>query len=450
MLSSCFSRAHRLLPHTDATRKAMLDVIGVSNQEELFTPIPQELRRDMAPTIPKGVTEAEIMRKFKGFASKNTPASDTAFFLGAGCYRHHVPALVDHLIQRSEFLTPYTPYQSEISQGTLQALFEYQSLVANLSGMDFSNASMYDGATSCMEAALVATRVSRKPKILLHSSVHPHWIETVQTACRHNPSVTCEVVDKVSDWKDVACVVVQNPAVDGSVFDISGCAKKCHENKALLIAACSEIVSLGMLKNPGQMGADIFTAEGSSLGSTMNFGGPTLGIFAGKNAIIRQAPGRLVGQTKDSNGQTCYCLTLAAREQHIKREKATSNICTSSSLMATAFSIHLSLLGAEGLAKMARWNNYNAMKLAKKVSEIPGVKVETDKFFNEFTVALPKNAEQMVDALCDEKVLAGVPLTRLYQGLKDVDPKKMLMAATELTTDEDIAKVCSAMKRYLA
>ena len=450
MLSSTFARSHRLLPHTEATRRAMLDVIGVSTQEDLFAPIPKELRRDMSPKIPNGAPETDIIRKFTEMARKNTPAGETAFFLGAGSYRHHVPALVDHLIQRSEFLTPYTPYQSEISQGTLQALFEFQTLAANLSGMDFSNASMYDGATSCMEAALVATRVARKPKILLHSSLHPHWIETVQTACRHNPKVSCEVIDKVTDWKDVACVVVQNPSVDGSVFDISDCAKKCHENKALLIAACSEIVSLGMLKNPGEMGADIFAAEGSSLGSPMNFGGPSLGIFAGKNAIVRQAPGRLVGQTKDSNGETCYCLTLAAREQHIKREKATSNICTSSSLMATAFSIHLALLGADGLAKMARWNNYNAMKLAKKVGEIPGVKVETDKFFNEFTVSLSKNAEQMVDALCADKVLAGVPLTRLYQNSKDVDPKKMLMAATELTTDEDIAKVCSAMRKYLA
>jgi glycine dehydrogenase subunit 1 len=439
---------NRLLPHTNATRQAMLDVIGVKNQEELFEPIPRELRRDMSGTIPAGVGEAEITRTFQALASKNVPADGTAFFLGGGCYRHFVPAVVDHLVQRSEFLTPYTPYQSEFSQGTLQALFEFQSLASRISAMDFSNATMYDGATSCMEAALVATRQTRKPKILIHKSLHPHWAEVLETTCRHNPSVFCERLtgDTVKDWSDVACVIVQNPAVDGLAFDVSSFSKQCHDNKALLIQACSEIVSLGLLKPPGEMGADIFAAEGSSLGSPMNFGGPTLGMFCGKNSIVRQAPGRLVGKTLDADGKPCYCLTLAAREQHIRREKATSNICTSASLMATAFTIHLSLLGAEGFAKMAKLNHYNAVRLAKSIGSIPGVKVETPCFFNEFTVGLPKAAHAMVEALADQKVLAGVPFTRLDE---NADPKKLLMAATEVTTSEEIEKVTDAVRKYL-
>ncbi|OHT09718.1 putative glycine dehydrogenase [decarboxylating] subunit 1 [Tritrichomonas foetus] len=453
MMLSSFKRClnHRFLPHSDETRKAMLDVIGVKTQEDLFSTIPNNLKCDMSKTIPSGVDEKQVLQKFQNLASKNLPASETAFFLGAGSYRHYVPALVDHLIQRSEFMTPYTPYQSEISQGTLQALFEFQTLVANISSMDFSNATMYDGATSCMESALVATRVTHKPKILIHPSLHPHWIQVVETAGRHNPNITVERMktQNVENWKDVACVIVQNPSVDGSVCDLSNMSNEAHKNKALLVAACSEIVSLGLIKPPGQMGADIFAAEGSSLGSTMNFGGPLLGLFAANKSLMRQAPGRLIGQTKDSDGNDVYCLTLAAREQHIKRDKATSNICTSSSLMGIAFSIHLALLGKEGFAKMAQLNHINASKLTKLIGGIEGVKIDTDKFFNEFTVTLPKAAEPMVDSLVEDKVMCGVPYTRLYRGFDSVNENKLLMAATELTTEDDMLKVYSAMKKYL-
>lgn len=453
MISASFLRStHRLLPHTAQSRKEMLDVIGVSSQEELFATIPDELKRDMCNTIPAGVDEMTIVRKCKEMAKKNlTSEQCEAFFLGGGSYRHHVPSVVDHLVQRSEFMTPYTPYQAEVSQGTLQSLFEFQTLCSNLSAMDFANCSMYDGATSAMEGAIVATRTQRKSKILLHSSLHPHWIETIETAARHNPKITTERFSTPfpENWNDVACVVMQNPAVDGSVFDMSRVAEEAHKNKALLVSGCAEIASLGLIKPPGEMGADIFAGEGSSLGSTMNFGGPMLGIFAGKNPIMRQAPGRLVGETTDKDGNRCYCLTLAAREQHIKREKATSNICTASSLLATSFSIHLSLLGKEGFAKMAKLNHYNAITLAKKIGAIPGVKVETDRFFNEFTVRLPKAAEPMVEKLADEKILCGVPYTRLYQGFDNVDEKKMLMAATELSTVDEMDKAVSAIKRYL-
>ena len=444
---------HRFLPHTDETRKEMLEKIGVKSQDDLFSKIPDNLKTDMSDKIPKGVDESTIIKKFKDLASKNLTSNQAAFFIGGGVYRHFVPSVVDHLIQRSEFMTPYTPYQSEISQGTLQALFEFQTLAANLADLDFANATMYDGATACMEAALVAIRSTNKKKVLIHRSLHPHWIQVIETINRHNPNMCVERLkgDKVEDWKDVACVIIQNPAVDGKVCDLSAIAEEAHKNKALMISACSEIVSLGLIKPPGKMGADIFAAEGSSLGSTMNFGGPLLGIYAAKKELMRQTPGRLVGQTKDSQGITSYCLTLAAREQHIKRGKATSNICTSSSLMGIAFSIHLALLGKEGFTKMAKWNHYNATKLAKKIGSIEGVKIETDRFFNEFTVKLPKPADLMVEALVDDKVLCGIPYTRLYQGFNDlnIDENKMLMAATELTTDEDIEKVYNSMKKYL-
>jgi glycine dehydrogenase subunit 1 len=428
----------------------MLKAIGVTSQDGLFDSIPVELRKETSNAIPKGISESEVIERFRQFSNRNVPTSETAFFLGGGMYRHFVPSLVDALISRSEFLTPYTPYQAEASQGTLQSMFEFQTLVAAVAQMDFSNASMYDGATSMKEAAFVANRITKKPKIMIHKSVHPHWIQTIETAVRHYPVVTCERFTEMKDWKDVCCVLYSNPSVDGSIADLTNISKEARKNKAMMVIGTSEIVSLGLLKSPGEMDADMFVGDGNSLGSGMSFGGPQLGLFAGKNSVMRQAPGRLIGQATDPEGNIGYCLTLAAREQHIKREKATSNICTAGALLATAFSIHLSLLGKEGFRKLARINHHNAILLADEIAKIDGVKITTPTFFNEFTVQLPKDTELMVEELADQKILAGVPLTRLYKGFDDVDPKKMLMAATELTTQEDIDRVTKAIRKYLA
>ena len=445
----------RYLPLTPADRAEMLGVVGAATIDDLFVDVPQSARRaDLAP-LPPHAGELEVERELARLAAKNRAAGAGPFFLGAGAYRHHVPATVDHVIQRSEFLTSYTPYQPEIAQGTLQMLFEFQTQVAALTGMEVANASMYDGSTACAEAVMMAHRVTRRPKAVFSGGVHPHYLETTRTSAhvagvevvRMAPAVDAEAAVIEAIDGETACVVVQTPNVFGTATDVSRIAEAAHAAGALLVVVTTEAVSYGLLKSPGAMGADIAVAEGQSIGNGLNFGGPYVGLFAVREKLVRQAPGRLCGETVDADGRRGFVLTLSTREQHIRRDKATSNICTNSGLCALAFSIHMSLLGEAGLRQLARINHAKARRLRDALAAMPGVEVLTPRFFNEIAVRLPANAAQVVDDLAAEDILAGVPFSRLdpKAGMDDV----LLLAATETTTDADITALASALERHL-
>src|SRR6185436_19785605 len=384
-------------------------------------------------------------------------AGDGPFFVGAGAYRHHVPAAVDHIIQRSEFLTSYTPYQPEIAQGTLQYLFEFQTQVANLTGMEVANASMYDGSTATAEAVLMAHRVTRRKKAVLAGNLHPHYRETVETvsgmsdhavvALPPAPHGAEDILGAID--KETSCVVLQTPDVYGHVHDLRPIAEKAHAAGALLIAVVTEVVSLGLVTPPGEMGADIVVGEGQSIGNGLNFGGPYAGLFASRMKYVRQMPGRLVGETVDAEGKRGFVLTLSTREQHIRREKATSNICTNSGLCTLAFTIHLSLLGEAGLRRLARINHANALLLAEMLGAVPGVELLNKMFFNEFTVRVRGDAAAVVERLAARGILGGVPASRLDPGraeLRDL----IIVASTEVNTDEDRAAYAKALKEVLA
>ncbi len=446
----------RYLPHTDTDRKAMLDAIGVASIDDLFVDVPDAGRLDGLIDLPLKQGELQVERAMSALSSKNISASSVPFFVGAGAYKHHIPSTVDHLIQRSEFLTAYTPYQPEISQGTLQTLFEFQTQVAQLTGMDVANASMYDGSTACAEAVMMAARVTRRMKAVMAGNVHPHYVEAAKTLAKYS-DVEIEVtepglggldalINAIDD--ETACVVVQTPDVFGQLHDLRAISEAAHAKGALVIAAFTEVVSLGLIEAPGAMGADIAVGEGQSIGVGLNFGGPYVGLFACKDdrRFIRQMPGRLAGETVDADGRRGYVLTLSTREQHIRRDKATSNICTNAGLCALAFTIHMTLLGEKGLKQMAVINHETACTLADALGGIDGVDVLNDAFFNEFAVRLPKNANEVVDQLAKLGVLAGVPASRLFPGqFEDV----LLVAATEINTDEDIAIFDKALRSVL-
>ncbi|MCG8490900.1 MAG: aminomethyl-transferring glycine dehydrogenase subunit GcvPA, partial [Sneathiellales bacterium] len=386
----------------------------------------------------------------------NLSPSQAPFFIGAGAYRHHVPTVVDHLIQRSEFLTAYTPYQPEISQGTLQALFEFQTQVALITGMDVANASMYDGATSCAEAVLMACRVTRRKKAIMSGNLHPHYREVTQTTLQYTDFSAEELSPApmaVEDFsakleKDIACVVVQNPDFFGRLQDLSDLAEKCHEIGALLVVVVNEVVSLGAVTSPGEMGADIVVGEGQSIGVPLSYGGPYVGLLATRQKYVRQMPGRLCGETIDQEGKRGFVLTLSTREQHIRREKATSNICTNAGLCSLAFSIHMSLLGETGFAQLAKINHGEAVAAAEAIDAIEGVEVLNDTFFNEFTVKLPGQAEDVVEKLAAKGILAGVPVSRLIPENKELE-NLLLVTATETNSDEDVRRLVAALKEAL-
>jgi glycine dehydrogenase subunit 1 len=389
-------------------------------------------------------------------AAKNLSAGAAPFFLGAGAYRHHVPAAVDYLIQRGEFLTSYTPYQPEIAQGTLQSLFEFQTQVALITDLDVANASMYDGATAAAEAVMMANRVTRRKKAILAGNLHPHYRDVIATYGRFNGFATIAVKPDPQGKDDLAalidnataCVVVQNPGFFGEIRDFTALADTCHRAGALLVVVVTEILSLGLIKPPGAMGADIVAAEGQSLGNALEFGGPYVGLFATREKFMRQLPGRLAGQTVDTEGRRGFVLTLSAREQHIRREKATSNICTNSGLCALAFSIHLALLGESGLTRLAELNHAKAVQLAERLEKLPGVSLLNQTFFNEFTLRLPRPAAPLVDALAARGILAGVPVSRLLPERGDL-ADALLVAATELTTDSEIDALEAALREAL-
>ena len=441
----------RYLPLTPDDRAAMLARIGAGSIDDLFCDVPQSARRSEPFDLPRHAGELEVERQIAGLASRNRSAGQGPFFCGAGAYRHHVPATVDHIIQRSEYLTSYTPYQPEIAQGTLQVLFEFQTQVAALTGLEVANASMYDGSTACAEAVMMAQRITRRRRAVLSGGVHPHYAETTQTIARaegmeivRRPAAIDAEADVLSAIDDqTACVVVQTPNVFGVATDVTEIARAAHAAGALLIVVTTEALSFGLLKSPGAMGADIAVAEGQSIGNGLNFGGPYIGLFACRQKYVRAMPGRLCGETVDADGRRGFVLTLSTREQHIRREKATSNICTNSGLCALAFSIHLSLLGGVGLRQLAGLNHSRARSLHSRLADVPGVEVLTKSYFNELAIRTPVPALELVEDLLQDGVIAGVPFARLdpSAGMDDV----LLVAATELTTDEDIAALAAAL-----
>ncbi|MBA3576470.1 MAG: aminomethyl-transferring glycine dehydrogenase subunit GcvPA [Sphingomonas sp.] len=447
----------RYLPLSDADRSEMLAAIGAQSIDDLFVDVPQDARLDgLIQGLPLHASELSVERQLGAMARKNMVAGEVPFFLGCGAYRHHIPASVDHIIQRGEFLTSYTPYQPEIAQGTLQVLFEFQTQVARLFGCDVANASMYDGSTACWEAIGMAGRITRRDKAILSSGLHPHYVKVAQTMARFTGDVLDIAQPELGPETDserliaaiddeTSAVVVQYPDILGRIADLTPIADAAHAKGALLIAVVTEPVALGLIKSPGEMGADIVVGEGQAIGVGLQFGGPYVGLFATREKFVRQMPGRLAGETVDATGKRGFVLTLSTREQHIRREKATSNICTNSGLCALAFSVHLSLLGEKGLRQLASLNHARACEVADRLSAIPGVELVNDSFFNEFTVRLAVEARPAVHAMVERGVLGGVSLGRLYPGVETLE-KGLVVAVTETTTDEDIDALEAALK----
>ena len=451
----------RYLPLTQPDRAAMLATIGASSIDDLFVDVPEAIRLDgPIAGLPAHASELAVERHMTALARKNMSAGDGPFFLGCGAYRHHVPASVDHIIQRGEFLTAYTPYQPEIAQGTLQMLFEFQTQVARLLGTDVANASMYDGSTACWEAIGMARRITRRGKAILSGGLHPHYVSVARTMAKYTgdaldvalPALTAEtdldaLIARIDG--DTSCVVVQYPDILGRIADLRPLADACHAQKALLVAVVTEPVALGAIKSPGEMDADIVVGEGQSIGVGLQFGGPYVGLFGCKEKYVRQMPGRLTGETVDADGRRGFVLTLSTREQHIRREKATSNICTNSGLCALAFSIHMTLLGEAGLRALAATNHAGAVAAAERLVKVPRVRLVNDTFFNEFTLDLGREARPIVRALADKGILAGVSLGRLYPDEAGL-ANGLVVAVTETTTAEDVETLAQALQEVLA
>lgn len=451
----------RYLPLTDADRAEMLSVIGAASINDLFIDVPAEARLPgTIPGLPDHASELAVERHMAKLARQNLSAGEAPFFLGAGAYKHHVPASVDHLIQRGEFLTAYTPYQPEIAQGTLQVLFEFQTQVARLLGCDVANASMYDGSTACWEAIGMARRITKRGKAMLSSGLHPHYVSVARTMAKFTGDDLAHAtpeLDSESDInaliagidKDTSCVVVQYPDILGRIADLTPLADAAHAAGALLVAVVTEPVALGAIRSPGEMGADIVVGEGQSIGVGLQFGGPYLGLFACKQKYVRQMPGRLCGETVDAAGKRGFVLTLSTREQHIRREKATSNICTNSGLCALAFSVHMTLLGEKGLRQLAGLNHALAVQAADRLAKVPGVSLINSSFFNEFTLVLSKDAREVVRNLADKGVLGGVSLGRLFPDAPEIG-NGLIVAVTETVTPEDIETFAAALEEELA
>jgi glycine dehydrogenase subunit 1 len=455
------SETMRYLPLNDTDRGAMLAAIGAPDVEALFADVPAEARLDgPIARLPGHASEMAVERHMARLSAESLSAGSVPFFLGAGAYRHHVPATVDHMIQRGEFLTAYTPYQPEIAQGTLQVLFEFQTQVARLFGTDVANASLYDGSTACWEAIAMAGRITRRSKAVISGGLHPHYVRTAQTMARFTGDTlvtSAPVLDAEADDDAViaaidaetACVLVQYPDVLGRIPDLARISAAAAAQGALVVAVVTEPVALGLIESPGTLGADIVVGEGQSLGVGLQFGGPYLGLFGCREKFVRQMPGRLCGETVDADGKRSFVLTLSTREQHIRREKATSNICTNSGLCALAFSVHLTLLGGSGLAQMARASHLRAVETAKALGTVPGVELVNAQYVNEFAVTLPKPAAEVVDALAKRRVLCGVALSRLVPNAPAL-ANVLLVATSELTTTEDIAALVAALTEVLA
>ena len=450
----------RYLPLSDADRSAMLETIGAGSVDELFRDVPAEARLDgPIRELPMHASELSVERQLGAMAKKNMVAGEVPFFLGCGAYRHHVPASVDHIIQRGEFLTAYTPYQPEIAQGTLQVLFEFQTQVARLLGCEVANASMYDGSTACWEAIGMARRITRRKKAVISDGLHPHYVSVCNTMARFTGDMLETALPSLEAATDEArliaaidgetsCVVVQYPDILGRIADLTPIAEAAHAAGALLVAVVTEPVALGLIKAPGEMGADIVVGEGQSIGVGLQFGGPYVGLFATREKYVRQMPGRLAGETVDATGKRGFVLTLSTREQHIRREKATSNICTNSGLCALAFSVHMTLLGETGLTRLAAINHDRAVAVAERLAALPGVELVNDAFFNEFTLKLPVEARPAVHAMVAKGVLGGVSLGRLYPGEASL-ANGLVIAVTETVTDADVDALEAALKEIV-
>src|SRR6266705_1153928 len=424
----------------------MLRQIGLESPEELFQSIPAELRLSNALQTPDALSEIELLRNFENLAAQNI-AAQRACFLGACAYSHYIPTVVDHLISRSEFFTAYTPYQPEISQGTLQSIFEFQTLVCQLTGMEIANASMYDGSTALAEAVLMAERVTRRSKVIASSAIHPQYLEVAQTYVQHAgielqpvpfDLVTGQTPTSAFDTMDAqtAAVVVQSPNFFGCLEDLQALSEKAHANGALLIVAITEAMSLGLLRSPGFCGADIVAAEGQSFGVPLSFGGPYVGLFATRDKYARQIPGRLVGEAYDKNGRRGFVLTLATREQHIRREKATSNICTNEGLIALAATIDLETMGRRGVQEAARQCAQKAHYAARMIATVEGFSLPfSAPFFNEFVVRAETEASPLLDKLAREKGIdGGIALSRFYSDRAN----DFLVCVTETNTREQV------------
>ncbi|MFZ5519337.1 MAG: aminomethyl-transferring glycine dehydrogenase subunit GcvPA [Candidatus Zhuqueibacterota bacterium] len=441
------------IPNTDADRRAMLERIGVKNFEELIANIPDDLRFKGDFNLPEPLSEMEIFREMNQIGRCNQTATDAVSFLGGGAYDHFIPAAVGHIISRPEFYTAYTPYQPEVSQGTLQAIYEYQSMIAELMEMEVANASMYDGGSALAEAAMMALAETRKKKILLSRTVHPYYRHIIKTYC-HGLGADIQLVEmdngitsladlKAKADRDTAAIIIEHPNFLGyleQVFEIDAIAK---EIDAMFITS-NDPISLGALEPPGRYGVDVATGEGQCLGNSLNFGGPYLGVFAAKEKYIRRMPGRIVGATEDKQGRSGFVLTFQTREQHIRREKATSNICTNQALNALAATVYLALMGKQGIQEVASLCLQNSHYLAEQIQQLDNYKLAfTAPFFKEFVVKTPIAPDKVINKLVDYNIFAGIDLTRFDMGIQD----GLLIAVTEKRTKDEMDLFVDALSK---
>lgn len=440
----------RYIPNSPEERAEMLASVGLSNASELFRTIPADVQLGRKLNITDPLAEPEVIAAMEAMAAKNTGATKPSF-LGAGVYSHFSPTVVDHLIQRSEFFTSYTPYQPEISQGTLQYIFEFQTLVCQLTGMEVANASMYDGSTAMAEAYLMAQRVTRRDKIVVAKSVHPEYRDVAVTYAQHGDTEIVEIgfdeaTGRVSGLEALddktAALVVQSPNFFGCIEDLKSLADAAHAVGALLVVAVTEAISFGMLKTPGSCGADIVVGEGQSWGIPMSFGGPHVGLFATQEKYVRQMPGRLAGVAYDKNGNRGFVLTLSTREQHIRREKATSNICTNQGLIALAATIYMESMGKKGLQEVAVQNAQKAAYAKKKIAEIDGYEIAfSAPTFNEFVVRGPRPATEILESVREKGIIGGLALPKYYSDRLN----EFLVCATETNTKTQIDNLVAAL-----
>ncbi len=440
-------------PNTEEEQREMLQAIGVESFEELLETVPEAVRFREKFHLPDPASELEAFKLLREISQRNASVNDYACFLGGGAYDHYIPAVVDHILLRPEFYTAYTPYQPEVSQGTLQAIFEYQSLISNLTEMDVTNASMYDGASALAEAALMAYHVTNRPEIVVSKGVNPFYRQVLRTYLHGQNIAIREISVDASGTTDLeqakaavsettAAVLVQHPNFFGLLEEVETLESLAHASDALFVTS-TDPISLGILKPPGRYNVDIATGEGQVLGNSLSYGGPYLGLFSVKKEFIRKMPGRLIGKTVDSEGRPGYVMTLQTREQHIRREKATSNICTNNSLNALAATVYLSLLGKQGIREVAEQCLQKSHYLAEKVTEIPGFRIQFDRpFFKEFVLHTPVPASEIISALAKKHLLAGIDLSEFDYGL----PNALLVAVTEKRTKEELDRFAEALK----
>ncbi len=446
-------KSHPYLPHTEEDLQKMLGEIGITSINELFSPIKEELREKVLLKLPPPLTEQELLKEIERISSENK--SNFTSFLGAGAYNHFIPSVVPFLLQRSEFVTPYTPYQPELSQGTLQAIFEFQTMIADLFGMDVANSSMYDGATALAEAALMSMRVKGTRKVAISKAVHPEYRKVLKTYINaldeelieipfNNEGVTDYLSAEKLCGEGISAIIIQNPNFFGCIEPVQRFSDLAHTIKSLSVVCVTEPLSLALLKSPGELGADIAVGEGQSFGIFLSFGGPYLGLFTTKKEFLRQMPGRLVGKTVDRERKPGYVLTIATREQHIKRERATSNICTNESLCALTAGIYLSALGKNGLKELAKLNLAKSEYLKNKLKKLKNLRIKfSSPTFNEFVIELKVNAEKIAKNLHKKGVVPGLPLGRYYPGLKNC----LLVAVTEMNSKKEIDMLAMELKK---